>query len=64
MLAFIIAGVVFAGTILLSVLMLFAAGMSDSPSASADVPVVSTFITGTIIAALIAASHWLPHVAW
>lgn len=63
MLAFIIAGIVFAGTVALSLLMLFAAGMSDSPSAAAGVPVTSTFIIGTVIAALIAATHWL-HMSW
>lgn len=62
--AFIVAGVIFVGTILLSLLMLFAAGMSDSPSEAENVPVISTFVTGTIIAALIAASHWLPHIGW
>lgn len=43
--------------------MILGAGMSDSPSASAGVPLLSTFITGTVIAALIAASHWL-HMSW
>lgn len=62
--AFIVAGLIFAGTIGLSVLMMFAAGMSDSPSASKDVPVVSTFVTGTSIAAVVAATHWLPHIGW
>ena len=64
MVAFILAGIVFVGTLVLSALMLFAAGMSDNPTASANVPVLSTFITGAIIAVLIAASHWLPHLAW
>ena len=64
MVAFILAGIVFVATLAVSALMVFAAGMSDSPSASANVPVVSTFVTGTIIAALIAASHWMPHLAW
>jgi hypothetical protein len=64
MVAFILAGIVFAGTLVVSALMVFAAGMSDSPSASANVPVLSTFITGTVIAALIAASHWMPHLSW
>ena len=64
MLAFILAGIIFVGTLVVSALMIFAAGMSDSPSASANVPVLSTFITGTIIAALVAASHWLPHISW
>lgn len=62
--AFVLAGIVFVVTLLISSVLLFASGMSDSPSASADVPVLSTFITGTIIAILIAASHWLPHFGW
>lgn len=64
MLAFILAGLVFIGTLVVCAFMLFAAGMSDSPSAAANVPVTSTFVIGTIIAALIAASHWLPHIGW
>jgi hypothetical protein len=64
MLAFIFAGIVFVGTLVVCAIMLFAAGMSSAPSASGEVPVVSTFITGTIIAVLIAASHWLPHLSW
>jgi uncharacterized membrane protein len=64
MIAFILAGLVFVGTLVLCALMLFAAGMSDSPGAAANVPVTSTFITGTIIAVLIAISHWLPHLSW
>lgn len=62
--AFIIAGIVFVITVLISLVMLFGAGMSDSPSAAASVPVKATFITGTVIALLIAASHWLPHIGW
>lgn len=62
--AFIIAGIVALVTLVISALMLFAAGMSDSPSAAANVPVTSTFITGMIIAALIAATHWMPHIGW
>lgn len=62
MAAFIIAGIVFVVTILISAFMLFAAGMSDNTSES--VPVTSTFVTGTIIAILIATSHWLPHIGW
>lgn len=64
MVAFILAGIVFAFTLVISAMMLLAAGMSDSPSASTNVPVVSTFVTGTIITVLIAMSHWLPHLSW
>jgi hypothetical protein len=62
--AFIIAGIVAVITIIISLLMLFAAGMSDAPSAVAKVPVTSTFVTGMVIAGLIAATHWLPHIGW
>jgi hypothetical protein len=64
MLAFILAGIIFVGTLAVSALMMIGASMSDSPSASADVPVLSTFITGTVIAALVAASHWMLHISW
>lgn len=64
MVAFIIAGFVFVGTVALSGLMLFAAGMSDAPSESADKSPLWTFIIGTVLAALIAASHWLPALSW
>ncbi len=62
--AFILAGIVFVGTLLVSGLMLFAAGMSDNPSAAADVPVKSTFFIGMTCAGLIAATHWMPHIGW
>ena len=60
MLAFILAALIFGGTILSCILMAFAAGMSDNVSAANNVPVTSTFVIGTIIAVLVAASHWLP----
>jgi hypothetical protein len=62
MVAFIVAGIIFAGTCLASVLIVFADGMSDAPSTSIDPAPV--FVTGTVIAALIAASHWFPHIGW
>lgn len=61
--AFIIAGIIFGLTLVACILMVFAAGMSDAPSQD-SVPVVPTFIGGTIIAALVAASHWMPHINW
>lgn len=63
MIAFILAGIVFVGTLAYCALMILAAGMSDSPSAAADIHPLPVFIGGTIIAALIAASHWL-HIGW
>lgn len=62
--SFILAGVVALGTLALCALMAFAAGMSSNPSASAQVRVWPTFVTGMAIAALLAASHWLPHISW
>ena len=66
MLAFIVAGVIEAFTVGAALLTLFAAGMSDSGSAAEDATrdASSIFIGGTIVAALIAASHWLPRVSW
>jgi len=64
MAAFIIAAAVELGTLAACALMIFGAGMSDSPSAAADVPVKSTFFIGTGLAGLIAASHWFPHIGW
>lgn len=62
--SFIFAGIVFVGTLLACVLQLFAAGMSDAPSVDGMPNVTGTLVTGTIIALLIAASHWLPHIGW
>lgn len=62
--AFILGGVVAILTIFASVMLLFAAGMSDSPSAAAEVPVKSTFFIGMSCAALIVASHWMPRIGW
>lgn len=63
--AFILAGLVFVVTIAISGLMLFASGMSDSPSASAEMggQIMWVFIGGTAISALIAASHWI-NIGW
>ena len=59
--AFILAGIVFVGTLALSGLMLFASMMSDSTDN--NMPITETLIGGTIIAVLIAASHWA-HMTW
>ena len=60
--AFILAGLVFVGTVLLVLIIGFANGMSDSPGTS--ISSVPTLIGGTVISALILASHWMPHVGW
>lgn len=62
--AFILAGIVAVGTLALSALLLFANGMAAAPSASNAIAVGPVFWGGTILAALIAASHWLPHIGW
>jgi hypothetical protein len=64
MAAFIVAGLIAVATLAASFVMLFAAGMSDSPSASESVPVKSTFFTGMFLASIVVASHWLPHIGW
>jgi len=61
--ALILAGVIFIATLAFCALMAFAAGMSDSQSTSSN-NVVLTFVTGTILAVLVGASHWMPHVGW
>ena len=63
MLAFIIAGIVFVGTLVICAFIFFADMMSDAPS-EPGIPFLTPFIIGTIIAVLIAASHWLPHLGW
>ena len=59
--AFIVAGLIAAGSLGLGLLGLVAAGMSDAPGQTSGVaPYV---ICGLVIAALVAASHWL-HASW
>jgi len=60
--SFILAGVVVAGTLGFAALQAFAAGMSDAPGVSSGAG--TTLSIGLPIAALIAASHWLPHIGW
>lgn len=64
--AFVVAGIVAVITILITLFMLFAAGMSDAGYAARDAEhqAIGVFLTGMIIAALIAATHWLPHIGW
>lgn len=61
--AFIFAGIVVVGTLLLALLSEFARGMTTAPSmhASKFWPIM---LTGLPIAAMIAATHWLPSVEW
>lgn len=64
--AFIIGGIIFIGTLLICALMIFAAGMSDNPSAAqgAGSEAMSVLIGGSILSALTVASHWMPHIGW
>jgi hypothetical protein len=61
--AFIIAGIVFAVTVLATVAIIFADGMSDAPSVQGISP-WPTLIGGSVISAMIAATHWMPHIGW
>jgi hypothetical protein len=60
--AFILAGLVFVGAILLAGFVSFAQGMAAAPHY--DNTPRSILIGGVVLAALIAASHWLPHIGW
>ena len=64
--AFILAGLVFVVTLVVCVIGLMAAGMSDSPSGSDAVAadVLWWFIGGTCIAVLISATHFMSHIGW
>lgn len=60
--AFIIAALVAVATLALAVLQVFGAGMSDRPGAESGAG--GTLWIGLSIAALIAASHFLPSMSW
>lgn len=60
--AFIIAGLVLAGSVALAFFVGFAQSMATSPHY--DNTPRSIMIGGAIVAALIVASHWLPHIGW
>jgi len=64
--AFIIAGIILVVTLIVSGIGVFGAGMSDSPSASADFmdTIKFVFFGGLSLSILVAASHWLPHIGW
>lgn len=61
--AFIFAAIIAGGTLLITVLMIMANGMSDAPSVQGS-PVAPTFFGGMIIAGIVLASHWMPHIGW
>jgi hypothetical protein len=64
--AFILAGLVALASFVVWFFALFAAGMSDSPSASNDAAHTAHMIlfVGLLIAALISASHWIHFPSW
>ena len=64
--AFILALLIVLATVLWCGFELFAAGMSSSPSASAEMSrrVPRHFAVGLVLAGLVAATHWLPSIGW
>ena len=63
--AFIVAMIVFGLTLAISILVLFRYGMSDNQSLPPSKAAETTFTVGTLIALVIAASHyWLLQPGW
>jgi len=60
--AFVVSGIVFVVTLLWCGLLLGANNASDAPRSGFSV--WPQFWTGGAIAALIFASHWMPHIGW
>jgi hypothetical protein len=60
--AFVLAGLVLLGSLALAFLIAFAQGMATAPQYD-NSPLFIT-IAGAVSAALIAATHWLPHIGW
>lgn len=56
--------VIFIITLMLCAFILFAGGMSDEPDNPEGNTALLTFLAGTVIAVLVFASHWLPHIGW
>jgi len=61
--AFIIAGIIAALTLVIAVGSEIARGFAAAPS-MVDSYFWQIILTGMPIAALVAASHWLPHIGW
>lgn len=61
--AFVVAAIIFGGTVLLTLLTLFGSAMSDN-TADNSRAFIGVFVTGSIISAGIFASHWFPHIGW
>lgn len=63
--SFILGGFIIIGAIGVAALMVLAAGMSDSPSASegAGGEALTVLIVGVIVGVLVIGSHWI-HLGW
>lgn len=60
--AFVVAGIIAALSLALGFIGALATSMSDAPGETSGVaPIV---VCGLILAALVAASHWMPHIGW
>lgn len=62
--AFIVAGIIFAATVVISIFVSYANSMSSAPSQDAVVSPGSIFVTGTILAIIVASTHWLATFGW
>lgn len=64
--AFIFAFAIILITIVVCGFMLYGSEMSDSPSASRDANEMAKYVfeVGIVIAIVVGASHWLPHIGW
>lgn len=60
--AFIVAGLIVTVTLVVAVIAVWAVSMSDAPGVSSGPGWVLT--VGLTAAALVAATHWLPHIGW
>lgn len=60
--AFIFAGLILVASLAIGAIGLMADMMSDAPGQTSGVG--GYVIGGIVIAALVAASHWLPHLGW
>ena len=61
--AFVLAGAVLAIALCIAGLQFLALASMPAPSMSSINP-VPTVVIGLVLAFLIAASHWLPHIGW
>lgn len=60
--AFILAGIIVVITIIATVVYIFGTAMSDvTGQGSNPFPIL---IGGLVLAVLVAATHWLPHIGW